>query len=250
MEEPIFDELQKYKGIDLKKGEIYVYADLIFNKIIRKKELELISSFIYSSKPRLSLDYGCGAGWLSLFLSKKDLSVIGIDINPFLVKHAKKLCPQVDFIVCDASLLPFRSAVLDCVIGIAILHHLNLKRSCKELRRVLHKNSKFLFMEPNILNPFTAIGRKLFPMHTHTKGEKPFLPKQLEASLKKFGFTVTETNYLFFITFPLARLFKMVEIKLSLIIVKIISLLEKIFESLPVIRRINSTIVFKGEISR
>ncbi|MGQ9723547.1 MAG: class I SAM-dependent methyltransferase, partial [Candidatus Jordarchaeum sp.] len=132
----ISSELEKYSSADVDEmGEVCAYEESILRQVIRKRELEIILEFLYSNQPHLILDYGCGAGWLSRILSQKGFTVIGVDLNTMLVTHAKRITPTAEFAICDCENLPFKNECIDLVFAVAILHHLNLKKSCKEIRR-------------------------------------------------------------------------------------------------------------------
>jgi SAM-dependent methyltransferase len=197
-----------------------------------------------AEKPRLVLDYGCGGGWLSKLICRWGFEVVGIDLSKRLVKVAKFVCREGDFVVCDAMRLPFRDGAFDFIIGISILHHLpKLSRAFSELKRVAVFRAVCLFMEPNLLNPFSAFGRKFFPMEAHTKGEKPFAFRYLKAALRLTGFTVEKYFALFFVAFPVAHLLKVTKMKLPPWMVKAILLFENVMEKMPFIRCLNSNIV-------
>ncbi|MCK4434069.1 class I SAM-dependent methyltransferase [Candidatus Bathyarchaeota archaeon] len=247
--EEIIDELEKYSvvGVD-EKGEIETYETSILLNVVRRRELKIISNNVASHSSKLILDYGCGGGWLSRFLFRKGFDVVGIDVNIKLVRKAKDACSRVEFVVCDAEKLPFRDAAFDVVIGVAILHHLNVRRSCRELERILNEKSKFVFLEPNSLNPLSAIGRRFFPTEAHTKGEKAFVPSYLKTVLNQTGFALERYFTLFSISFPLARLFKIARIRPPLSVIRLISLFESAMESMPMMKQLNSTIVTVGTI--
>jgi SAM-dependent methyltransferase len=209
----------------------------------------LIKKVIDDTKPTLILDYGCGGGWLSLFLAQSGYNSVGVDISKNMVATAKTLCPTTDFIVCDAIRLPFRSDTFDFVIGISILHHLNLNEATTELRKMSVENSGFFFMEPSSLNPFSAFGRRLFPMESHTKGEKPFTPSNLKESLKIASFKVKKCFSTFFITFPLARFSKIAGLNPPSTLIELFYFFENVMEKMPFIQKTNSTIIVSGKIA-
>nr|MDO8081422.1 methyltransferase domain-containing protein [Candidatus Freyarchaeota archaeon] len=246
----ISSELEKYSSADVdERGEVSSYEESIL-QVIRKGELEIILDFLYSGQPRLILDYGCGAGWLSRILSQKGFTVVGVDLNPMLITHAKRITPSAEFAICDCENLPFKNECIDHVFAVAILHHLNLKKSCKEIRRVSNKNTKFLFIEPNLINPISAFGRRFFPMKTHTKGEHAFIPSSLKKTLKKFGFVIEKDNYQFFAALALGHLFKIANIKLPSILIRLIQLFENFTENAPLIKKLNSTVLLIGKVSK
>jgi ubiquinone/menaquinone biosynthesis C-methylase UbiE len=242
----VYDKSQ----VSVNTGEIEDWDEAIFPYVIRKRIIDLIKVKLHAVEPKIILDYGCGAGWLSISLSKWGFEVVGIDLSAHLIKNAKLACPKAEFVICDCEKLPFRNAVFNLLIGISILHHLNLKRSLIEIKRVLLNEADFIFEEPNLLNPFSGIGRKLFPMSTHSKGEKPFIPKHLKTTLNKLDFKFIGINYLFFIAFPVSRILKVTKIKLPFFMVKIFSLFERIMEKMPYIKQLNSSLVIFGKIHK
>jgi SAM-dependent methyltransferase len=245
----IKDEILVYDKAEVSysTGETESYDAAFFPNVIRKREVELIKEVLQAKRPRLILDYGCGGGWLSLLFVRWGFDVVGMDVSKNMVRSAKLACHEADFIVCDAMRLPFRSGVFDFIIGISILHHLDLKYAFNELKRISFARSVFLFMEPNSLNPLSAFGRKFFPMEAHTKGEKQFTPAYLKAALNLANFDVERCFAMFFLAFPVARFSKIARMTPSLSLVKMTYLFENVMEKMPGIRYLNSNIVAVGK---
>jgi SAM-dependent methyltransferase len=241
----IDDEMQVYDVAPVSQitGETESYDSAFFPNVIRKKELELIEQLLRSEKPTFVLDFGCGGGWLSRLLSKWDFCFVGVDISKNMVRNAKKICIHNDFVICDAMHLPFKKDIFDFIIGISILHHLDLKRATDELKRVCLNHSTFLFMEPSLLNPLSAFGRRFFPMEAHTQGEKPYTPQYLKTALSLDGFFVERCFSIFFFAFPAARFSKIARLRPPMLLVEIAYYLEGITEKMPGIRYLNSNIV-------
>jgi len=240
------NEVQVYEEVEVScsTGETESYEETLFTEVIRRRELDFIKQVLRAEKPRLVLDYGCGGGWLSRLIFKWRFEVVGIDLSKRLVKIAKFVCRESDFVVCDAMRLPFKDGAFDFIIGISILHHLpKLSMAFSELKRVSAFHALCLFMEPNLLNPVSAFGRKFFPMEAHTKGEKPFAFGYLKAALCLAGFTVEKYFALFFVAFPIARLLKVTKMELPSQMVRAILIFESVMEKIPLIRCLNSNIV-------
>jgi ubiquinone/menaquinone biosynthesis C-methylase UbiE len=237
------DEISVYNSVDVSQvtGETSCYDSNLFPEVIRKKETQFIKRLLQANNPKLILDYGCGGGWLSKTLTNLGFKSVGMDVSTKMMKNAKQACPQADFVVCDGAKLPFKENIFDCVIGISILHHLNLNQALKELTRVSIAKSVFLFMEPNLLNPLSAFGRRIFPMEAHTSGEKPFTPQYLRAALAS-NFAVEECFGMFFVSFPASRMSKITGLNLPNSIVKVTKVFEDLTEKIPGIRTLNSTI--------
>jgi SAM-dependent methyltransferase len=224
-------------------GETESYDTAFFPNVIRKRELELIYEVLNIEKPKLILDYGCGGGWLSILLHKWGFKFVGMDISRNMVRNAKIVCHEADFVVCDAMRLPFRNNIFDYIIGISILHHLDLKRATDELKRVSVYRSAFLFMEPSLLNPLSAFGRRVFPMEAHTEGEKPYTPNYLKTALNLAGFSVERCFSIFFLAFPAARFSRIIGFNPPSSLVKLTYLFEAVMENAPGLRTLNSNIV-------
>jgi SAM-dependent methyltransferase len=245
----IEDEIHVYNEVDVSyfTGETESYDAVFFPNVIRKRELKLIKQVLQAKRPRLILDYGCGGGWFSLLLFRWGFDVVGMDVSKSMVKSAKLVCPEADFIVCDAMRLPLRDGIFDFLIGISILHHLSLKHAFSELRRISLARSVFLFMEPNSLNPFSAFGRKFFPMEAHTKGEKQFTPGYLRDALRSANFNVERCFAMFFLALPVARFSRIARLSPPLLLVKMTYFFESVMEKMPGIRYLNSNIVAVGK---
>lgn len=246
------DEMRVYGVAEVSclTGETESYDNAFFPNVVRKRELELIEQVLRAERPRLILDYGCGGGWSSILLQKWGYKSVGMDISRNMVKNAKIVCPNADFIVCDAMRLPFKDDIFDFVIGISILHHLNLKWATDELKRISLAGSTFLFMEPSLLNPLSAFGRKVFPTEAHTKGEKQFTPEYLKTALNLANFNVERYMALFFLAFQVARFSKIARVNPSSLLVKMTYLFEHVMEKMPVLRGLNSNIVAIGTIHK
>lgn len=183
--ECIDDEVDKYDhaAVDEESLEIDVFDSDILSRVIRERELRIVTSVTRQLKPSLTLDVGCGSGWLTTFLAEAGLEVVGIDVSKELVKIGKESSIRSEFLVCDAHRLPFKDKTFDFIVGMGVLHHLH-HSSIAEISRVCR--SDVLFMEPNKINFLSYIGRRFFPMEIHTIGEEPFLQWHLKTLLERF----------------------------------------------------------------
>ena len=244
------DEIDVYDKakVSVDTGEIEDYDAVVFQNVIRRREIDLIKSELQAVKPKRILDFGCGGGWLSKILASCNREVVGVDLSHSLIKSAKRAAPTVTFFVGDGMNLPFRKGAFDAVVSIAALHHLDVRKGLKEVKRISKNPCTLMLMEPNKLNPLSAIGRKLFPMQTHTTGEEPFIPAQLRSHLEQQGFKVKLVQYLFFFSFPLVRMLKLLNYPpIPRFLVNIVDAVERMFEHLPVLNSLNSTIVVLAE---
>lgn len=113
------------------------------------------------------LDFGCGSGENVVPLVERGARVIGIDISPELIALARqrlafaKLKATVQVGTAYETGLPDSS--VDVIFCIALLHHLNIERVGKEMRRVLAKDGKIILKEPIRFSPSYARLRNLLP---------------------------------------------------------------------------------------
>jgi len=125
------------------------------------------------------LEVGCGTGIYTEKLAKTDADIIAIDISPDLLAQArdKIKSPKVSFLESDLENLPFSDENFDAVVGVSILHHVNVIMALKEIRRVLKPGGSIVFSEPNMLNPQVALERNI-----------PFIRKALYNSPEETAF--------------------------------------------------------------
>ena len=125
-------------------------------------------------KDKKVLEIGCSNGLAATKYSKYFHTYLGIDISDIAIKKAKLLkLKNAEFICSDAHSIPIEKNTFDCVIVNSLLHHLDLKKTLKEINRVLKKEGYLIFREPLGTNPFFQLYRKLTP-YDRTPDEKPF----------------------------------------------------------------------------
>lgn len=139
------------------------------------------------SKNKTVLDYGCGLGENTEFLSPLANEVKSIDISDYAISLLKEEKPfeNVEYMVMDAEETFFPDNYFDLVCGQAILHHLDLEKSLNEISRILKDNGVGVFVEPLGHNPFVNLYRKLTPDH-RTHDEHPLLQNDIRSISSKF----------------------------------------------------------------
>ncbi|MFH0814902.1 MAG: class I SAM-dependent methyltransferase [Candidatus Falkowbacteria bacterium] len=98
------------------------------------------------------LEIGCGNGRDSIYLARKGLNVVGIDISGQAIKFARqnkkeifaKKAPRgkVVFKKADVEELPFENETFGSVYSVGVLHCVKLLKSFREIRRVLKPGGK------------------------------------------------------------------------------------------------------------
>lgn len=143
-----------------------------------------------------ALEYGCGPGSSAFDLAKSGADVTAIDISDVAINQALEIAHseglELAAKVMDAENLTFEDASFDLICGSGILHHLDLKRSYSEIRRVLNADGRAIFFEPLGHNPIINLYRNLTPK-MRTEDEHPLLTEDLE--LAKNYFNNIEVKY-------------------------------------------------------
>jgi 2-polyprenyl-3-methyl-5-hydroxy-6-metoxy-1,4-benzoquinol methylase len=125
-------------------------------------------------------EIGCGNGHLTSLLIKNGAIVSSSDVSLDAVREAQKYNDyKANIEVMDACHLLYGNEIFDFVVGCGILHHVNLDKVAKEIRRVLKVNGKAFFDEPLAHNPIANIWRKLTPS-TKDINEKPLTYAEIE----------------------------------------------------------------------
>lgn len=141
------------------------------------------------------LDYGCGDGLNSLLLSRRGATVKSLDISPDLIELARHrmrlngVKEVVEFITGSAHEIPLPDASVDVVFGMAILHHLDLALSSREVHRVLKPGGRGIFLEPVRNSRLVKAIRRLIPYHSPDVSpfERPLTDRELQGYAQPFS---------------------------------------------------------------
>ncbi|MGE0448692.1 MAG: class I SAM-dependent methyltransferase [Vicinamibacterales bacterium] len=114
--------------------------------------LEFAFHLLGDVRGKTVLDYGCGNGENALPLVKRGACVVGLDVSQDLLSLARRRLAlhgeAAAFLAASAHDLPLPDASVDAVLGIAILHHLDLVLAAREIHRVLKPGGLAIFQEP------------------------------------------------------------------------------------------------------
>ena len=149
-----------------------------------------------------ALDYGCGHGMAAVVLARAGASVTAFDLSPgYVAEAAERAAPMVfRWNVSWRMVKNCRSTcALRCGLGNAILHHLDLARAGRELRRVLKPGGVAVFCEPWGGNPLLGFARRRlpYPGKERTPDESPLTARDL-APLRELFPVVNVQGYQFF----------------------------------------------------
>jgi SAM-dependent methyltransferase len=130
--------------------------------------LEYAFHLLGDIRERRVLDLGCGSGENSLLLALQGARLSAIDISADLLALARRRlavnqAPEAELLVASAHDLPFADASFDAVLGIAILHHLDLAIVAREVARVLKPGGRAVFKEPVRNSRALGMLRQLIP---------------------------------------------------------------------------------------
>ena len=115
------------------------------------------------------LDLGCGNGSNSSILAARGGRVASMDISPDLLALAEQRVrldgygDAVTSVCGSAHAIPLPDESVDLVFGAAILHHLDLALTARELHRVLKPGGRAIFQEPIRNSRLLAALRRLIP---------------------------------------------------------------------------------------
>lgn len=196
--------------VDPRTGEILEFDRVLLESVIRRGEIDFISVMLNQGRKSLRvLDLGCGGGWLTRTLVRMGHSAIGVDVSGGILRIASEGTEVKGRLVrADGHILPFRSESFDAVICVGALHHTELRRLLPGLGRIIRRDGILVFLEPNKLNPLSEIGRRLFPLATHTPGERPYSPRELKEKLAESGWETKEYRTLFVYALTLSYLLR------------------------------------------
>lgn len=114
------------------------------------------------------LDFGCGYGVSSLRYAEIGYEVYGFDISINNINIAKKLAKKYDFnnkthfSIQIAERLKYPAEFFDVIVGIDILHHVEIEQAVKECLRVLKKDGIAIFREHIEVPIFDKIRKTVF----------------------------------------------------------------------------------------
>lgn len=151
---------------------------------------------------RRVLDLGCGHGMAAVVLARLGATVTALELSAdYLAEAAARAQANgvsLELVQCDAEQLPFPDGHFDRVWGNAILHHLDIEKAGRELRRVLAPDGVAVFCEPWGENPLLRLARRYLPYagKDRTDDEEPLSRRQVRALRRIFPHLEVEGHQL------------------------------------------------------
>ena len=180
---------------------IDVVDRVAYEVIIDSRRKALLTKWLAKRRGKI-LDYGCGAGYFSKFLSNNlEINTTGVDMSIGLTKYASSKRDGAAYVAADCHRLPFENETFDSIVAVGILHHLDLEKAIFECKRLLKKGGVFIAFEPNLLCPVSFLGRKVSTIEIHTPDEYPITLWSFTDLAIKNGFKIKEVNFLSFFGF-------------------------------------------------
>jgi ubiquinone/menaquinone biosynthesis C-methylase UbiE len=103
-----------------------------------------------SSDIKKVLEIGCGVGTVASYLSDKyEMNIVATDADPEQIELAKSHYREhenLQFVVADATNLPFKNAEFEMVMSLNVFHHISdWRHVLSEVNRLLKPNGYFVF---------------------------------------------------------------------------------------------------------
>lgn len=112
------------------------------------------------------LEIGCGCGEASVYFAKQGADVIATDLSQGMCDLTQKVarCHNVKLstqggVSCEN--LPFDTSAFDIVYAANVLHHVDIEKTLREIKRVLKPDGIFVCWDPIKYNPAINIYRRL-----------------------------------------------------------------------------------------
>jgi len=145
-----------------------------------------------------ALECGCGLGLFSRELARSGAEITAVDISPDLLQQARRQCsnPGLSFVEDDLeNPTQLKDGYFDAILGVSVLHHLNLPAALCALRWKCKPGARFAFSEPNILNPINKYYNFVADLEKRkargiSPDEMAFHPEELREVFEDSGYAV------------------------------------------------------------
>jgi SAM-dependent methyltransferase/uncharacterized protein YbaR (Trm112 family) len=136
----------------------------------------------------IGLDIGCSIGSSTFELSRKLSYVFGIDLSFSFILEARKIVQKrkrrnMEFIVADATNLPFKSKFFHTIVALNVIDRLDFNKFIFSVNNSIKKNGKLILIDPYHF--------------VDDNGKDKFDSIQIRKKLEKFGYKINnEESYI------------------------------------------------------
>lgn len=135
------------KGYDLTSLEqSRATVDSIKHNPVEQQILEVFAAKLRAN-PGLLCDLGCGPGQVARFFHDRGFETVGVDLSAGMLRHARKLNPDIRFLKANMKKLPFADGELRAIVGFLSLCHVprwEVPAVLAELKRALRPSGLLL----------------------------------------------------------------------------------------------------------
>lgn len=225
-------------------------AQRIFASRLYRHLLQQQVEFLVAAMPDLRagrmLSLGCGDGRRELALAPHAGHIVGLDISPVAIDHARAGAAalgldNVEFHVADLDGWQDGSRSYDAVLCAGILHHLDdaqIRALLAALHAALAAGGRFVSIDPNAgraVNLFKPLFRRAYDRY-RSADERDLRPAYLVELLCAAGFRDPEVHFTDAFISPLAWLFP----RLTAPVAPALARLDRLLVQVPVLNRLSS----------
>jgi SAM-dependent methyltransferase len=170
------------------------------NEAATAPEIRYIVKLIGNIKRKKILDIGCGLGEVSVYFATKGANVTSVDLSQGMLRFSKKLAKinntKINTHLASAEnfKLPL-SKKFDVIYAGNCLHHANITKSIKEIKKHLKPKGIFISWDPIAYNPLINMYRKI-AFKVRTEDEHPLKLKDINYIKKNFKNSKTKYFWL------------------------------------------------------
>jgi SAM-dependent methyltransferase len=180
-------EADYFDSLIAERGEFNPFAERGWMTLGKR-----FAEFIDLPRPFDLLDIGCGTGQSRSIYIEHCRRYSGLDLSASAIELAQRKFPQSQWLVGDATKLPFPDENFDVVAFSSVLHHIpDFLPALKEASRVLRSGGQVFAFDPNLLHPAMALFRwpksPLYNPKGVSPNESPLMPSKLREQFLAAG---------------------------------------------------------------